>query len=155
MSQTSKEKQQAYELLLLQQSALLEGETNAIANFANASALLNQTLPATVFAGFYLFTAGELVLGPFQGGVSCVHIPLGKGVCGEAAKKRQTLVVKDVTTYKNYIACDSMARSEIVVPMVRENELIGVLDIDSSVIGAYDEVDARYLEQYVALLMAR
>jgi GAF domain-containing protein len=155
MSQTSKEKQQAYELLLLQQSALLEGETNAIANFANASALLNQTLPATVFAGFYLFTAGELVLGPFQGGVSCVHIPLGKGVCGEAAEKRQTLVVKDVTTHKNYIACDSTARSEIVVPMVRENELIGVLDIDSSVIGAYDEVDARYLEQYVALLMAR
>ena len=146
-------KEEAYKLLLLQQKALLEGETDLIANLANSSALLNQTLQDTVFAGYYLFKNDELILGPFQGNVSCVHIAMGKGVCGEEAEKNQTLIVDNVLEHKNYIACDSAARSEIVVPMKKGNSLIGVLDLDSSEIGMYDQIDRFYLEQYVSLLL--
>lgn len=146
-------KEEEYKLLLLQQKALLEGETDLIANLANSSALLNQTLQDTVFAGYYLFKNDELILGPFQGNVSCVHIAMGKGVCGEAAEKNQTLIVDNVLEHKNYIACDSAARSEIVVPMKKGNSLIGVLDLDSSEIGMYDQIDRFYLEQYVSLLL--
>ncbi len=146
-------KEEAYKLLLLQQKALLEGETDLIAILANSSALLNQTLQDTVFAGYYLFKNDELILGPFQGNVSCVHIAMGKGVCGEAAEKNQTLIVDNVLEHKNYIACDSAARSEIVVPMKKGNNLIGVLDLDSSEIGMYDQIDRFYLEQYVSLLL--
>ena len=146
-------KEEAYKLLLLQQKALLEGVTDLIANLANSSALLNQTLQDTVFAGYYLFKNDELILGPFQGNVSCVHIAMGKGVCGEAAEKNQTLIVDNVLEHKNYIACDSAARSEIVVPMKKGNSLIGVLDLDSSEIGMYDQIDRFYLEQYVSLLL--
>jgi L-methionine (R)-S-oxide reductase len=146
-------KEEAYKLLLLQQKALLEGETDLIAILANSSALLNQTLQDTVFAGYYLFKNDELILGPFQGNVSCVHIAMGKGVCGEAAEKNQTLIVDNVLEHKNYIACDSAARSEIVVPMKKGNSLIGVLDLDSSEIGMYDQIDRFYLEQYVSLLL--
>ncbi len=154
MSWNSQEaKEAAYQLMLAQQKALLEGETDLIANLANSSALLNQTLSDTVFAGYYLFKEGELILGPFQGNVSCVHIPLGKGVCGEAAEKNQTLIVEDVTKHPNYIACDSTAKSEIVVPMKKGDQLVGVLDLDSSKIGMYDQIDQFYLEQYVALLL--
>ena len=146
-------KEAAYQLLLLQQKALLEGESDLIANLANSSALLNQTLQETVFAGYYLFKEDELILGPFQGNVSCVHIAIGKGVCGEAAEKNQTLIVENVLEHKNYIACDSAARSEIVVPMKKGDQLIGVLDLDSSEVGMYNQIDQFYLEQYVALLM--
>lgn len=147
------EKKAAYDLLLMQQEALLEGESDLISILANSSALLNMTLPDTVFAGYYLYKNEELILGPFQGGVSCVHIKMGKGVCGEAAEKRQTMIVDNVLTHKNYIACDSSARSEIVVPIVKNNDLVGVLDIDSTEIGSYDQMDQEYLEKYVALLM--
>lgn len=150
-NQTAKE--EAYKLLLLQQKALLEGETDLIANLANSSALLNQTLQETIFAGYYLFKQDELILGPFQGNVSCVHIAMGKGVCGEAAEKNQTMIVENVLEHKNYIACDSVARSEIVVPMKKNDRLIGVLDLDSSEIGMYDQIDQSYLEQYVSLLL--
>lgn len=146
-------KEEAYKLMLLQQKALLEGETDLIANLANSSALLNQTLQETVFAGYYLFKNDELILGPFQGNVSCVHIAMGKGVCGEAAEKNQTLIVENVLEHKNYIACDSAARSEIVVPMKKGEQLIGVLDLDSSEIAMYDQIDQFYLEQYVSLLL--
>lgn len=146
-------KEEAYKLLLLQQKSLLEGETDLIANLANSSALLNQTLQETVFAGYYLFKNDELILGPFQGNVSCVHITMGKGVCGEAAEKNQTLIVENVLEHKNYIACDSAARSEIVVPMKKGDLLVGVLDLDSSEIGMYDQIDQFYLEQYVSLLL--
>lgn len=149
----SEAKEEAYKLLLLQQKALLEGETDLIANLANSSALLNQTLQETVFAGYYLYKNDELILGPFQGNVSCVHIPMGKGVCGESAEKNQTLIVENVLEHRNYIACDSAARSEIVVPMKKGDQLIGVLDLDSSEIGIYDQVDRFYLEQYVSLLL--
>ena len=139
------EKTNAYELLLAQQKALIEGETDLISILANSSALLNETLPNTVFAGYYLYKNDELILGPFQGRVSCVHIALGKGVCGEAAEKRQTLIVENVKEHKNYIACDSAALSEIVVPMEKSGQLIGVLDLDSNQIGLYDEIDQKYL----------
>lgn len=153
MFKSRDEKVAAYEMLLKQQAALLEGETNLIANLANSSALLNQTLPETVFAGYYLYQDNELVLGPFQGNVSCMHIIMGKGVCGEAAAEQATVIVTDVTKHQNYIACDSTARSEIVVPMMKDAQLIGVLDLDSREVGAYDAVDQEYLERFVQLLM--
>ena len=149
------EKKSLYQTINEQLSYLLEGEPNVLANLSNASALLKTSFPNTVFAGFYLFDGNELILGPFQGGVSCVRIALGKGVCGESAASRQTVIVGDVKTYPNYISCDSSARSEIVVPMVKEGRLLGVLDLDSSLVDDYDELDQKYLEEYVAILLEK
>lgn len=154
MWQTSEEKKQAYELLLLQQKGLLEAEAHWIASLSNSSALLNETLNDTVFAGYYLFEEGELILGPFQGKVSCTRIKLGKGVCGESAEKQETVIVANVKEHDNYISCDSAAMSEIVVPMVKNGRLIGVLDIDSSKTHGYDEIDQEYLEKYVDILLS-
>ena len=149
------EKESLYQTINEQLSYLLEGEPNVLANLSNASALLKTSFPNTVFAGFYLFDGNELVLGPFQGGVSCVRIALGKGVCGESAASRQTVIVGDVKTYPNYISCDSSARSEIVVPMVKEGRLLGVLDLDSSLVDDYDELDLKYLEEFVDILLEK
>lgn len=149
------EKELLYQTINEQLSYLLEGEPNVLANLSNASALLKTSFPNTVFAGFYLFDGNELILGPFQGGVSCVRISLGKGVCGESAASRQTVIVGDVKTYPNYISCDSSARSEIVVPMVKEGRLLGVLDLDSSLVDDYDDLDQKYLEEYVAILLEK
>ena len=149
------EKESLYQIINEQLSYLLEGEPNVLANLSNASALLKTSFPNTVFAGFYLFDGNELILGPFQGGVSCVRIALGKGVCGESAVSRQTVIVGDVKTYPNYISCDSSARSEIVVPMVKEGRLLGVLDLDSSLVDDYDELDQKYLEEFVAILLEK
>ena len=149
------EKESLYQTVNEQLSFLMEGEPNVLANLSNASALLKTNFPNTVFAGFYLFDGNELILGPFQGGVSCVRIALGKGVCGESAASRQTVIVGDVKTYANYISCDSSARSEIVVPMVKEGRLLGVLDLDSSLVGDYDELDQKYLEEFVAILLEK
>ncbi|KXT73784.1 GAF domain-containing protein [Streptococcus sp. DD10] len=142
-----------YRLLLVQLAGLLEGESNALANLSNASALLKQALPNSVFAGFYLFDGEKLILGPFQGKVSCVRIALGRGVCGEVANSRETMIVGDVAHHPNYISCDSMARSEIVLPMLKEDTLLGVLDLDSAFLEDYDEIDKEYLEQFVAILI--
>lgn len=149
------EKESLYQTINEQLSYLLEGEPNVLANLSNASALLKTSFPNTVFAGFYLFDGNELILGPFQGGVSCVRIALGKGVCGESAASRQTVIVGDVKTYPNYISCDSSARSEIVVPMVKEGHLLGVLDLDSSLVDDYDDLDLKYLEEFVAILLEK
>ena len=149
------EKESLYQTINEQLSYLLEGEHNVLANLSNASALLKTSFPNTVFAGFYLFDGNELILGPFQGGVSCVRIALGKGVCGESAASRQTVIVGDVKTYPNYISCDSSARSEIVVPMVKEGHLLGVLDLDSSLVDDYDDLDQKYLEEFVAILLEK
>ena len=149
------EKESLYQTINEQLSYLLEGEPNVLANLSNASALLKTSFPNTVFAGFYLFDGNELILGPFQGGVSCVRIALGKGVCGESAASRQTVIVGDVKTYPNYISCDSSARSEIVVPMVKDGQLLGVLDLDSSLFDDYDEMDQKYLEEFVAILLEK
>ena len=147
------EKESLYQMVNTQLTALLEGEPNVLANLSNASALLKTNFPNTVFAGFYLFDGNELILGPFQGGVSCVRIALGKGVCGESAASLQTVIVGDVKTYPNYISCDSSARSEIVVPMVKDGQLLGVLDLDSSLVDDYDEMDQKYLEEFVSILL--
>ena len=147
------EKEVLYQTLNEQLSLLLEGEPNVLANLSNASALLKSTFPNTVFAGFYLFDGNELILGPFQGGVSCVRIALGKGVCGESAASRQSVIVGDVKKYSNYISCDSKALSEIVVPMVKKGQLLAVLDLDSSVLDDYDEIDQKYLEEFVSILL--
>ncbi|QGR80722.1 GAF domain-containing protein [Enterococcus gallinarum] len=148
------EKKEAYELMLLQLKGLLETESNWLANLANSSALLNETLPDTVFAGYYLFQEGELILGPFQGRVSCTRIQLGKGVCGESAAEKKTMIVDNVKEHENYISCDSAAMSEIVVPMLDNDQLIGVLDIDSSKTSSYDEIDQLFLEKFAASLVA-
>ena len=147
------EKEVLYQTLNEQLSLLLEGEPNVLANLSNASALLKSTFPNTVFAGFYLFDGNELILGPFQGGVSYVRIALGKGVCGESAASRQSVIVGDVKNYSNYISCDSKALSEIVVPMVKKGQLLAVLDLDSSVLDDYDEIDQKYLEEFVSILL--
>ena len=147
------EKESLYKTVNEQLSFLLEGEPNVLANLSNASALLKSTFPNTVFSGFYLFNGTELILGPFQGGVSCVRIALGKGVCGESAASLQTVIVGDVKSYPNYISCDSSARSEIVLPIVKNNKLLGVLDLDSSVLNDYDEIDQKYLEEFVSILL--
>ena len=149
------EKESLYQTINEQLSYLLEGEPNVLANLSNASSLLKTSFPNTVFAGFYLFDGNELILGPFQGGVSCVRIALGKGVCGESAASRQTVIVGDVKTYPNYISCDSSARSEIVVPMVKEGRLLGVLDLDSSLVDDYDDLDQKYLEEFVSILLEK
>ena len=144
-----------YEIMLAQANALFANEKNLLSNLSNASALLKMTLPNSVFTGFYLFNGEELLLGPFQGGVSCVHIKLGKGVCGESAAKRETMIVADVTKHANYIACDSAAMSEIVVPMVKDDKLVGVLDLDSRLTDDYDAVDQEYLAKFAAILVEK
>ena len=149
------EKESLYKTVNEQLSFLLEGEPNVLANLSNASALLKSTFPNTVFVGFYLFDGTELILGPFQGGVSCVRIALGKGVCGESAASLQTVIVGDVKSYPNYISCDSSARSEIVLPMVKNGQLLGVLDLDSSHVGDYDEIDRKYLEEFLVILLEK
>ena len=120
-----------YTMLSKQLDALLTGENNAIANFSNASALLNQFFDQINWVGFYLMEDGELVLGPFQGLPACVRIPVGKGVCGTAAQSLETIIVPDVHAFPGHIACDAASQSEIVVPIVKDGVLVGVLDIDS------------------------
>lgn len=149
----TQDKKETYELLLKQAELLLSAECNPLASLSNISALLRQGLPNSVFTGFYLFDGNELVLGPFQGGVSCARIKLGSGVCGEVAQSQVTMIVPDVRQHENYIACDSKARSEIVVPIVVANQLIGVLDLDSEMVSDYDEIDRYYLEKLVNLLV--
>ena len=151
---TSDDKRQSYELMLAQAQALFADETNLLANLSNASALIKTTLPGSVFAGFYLFDGDELILGPFQGHVSCVRIALGKGICGQAAAERRTVIVDDVTQHANYIACDAAARSEIVLPMVKDGRLLGVLDLDAGQVAAYDQVDQEALEHLIDILIA-
>ncbi|WP_150272032.1 GAF domain-containing protein [Paenibacillus tepidiphilus] len=141
-----------FEAVLSQLAALMEGETNAIANLANASALLKFSLPDTNWAGFYLFDGKELVLGPFQGLPACIRIPLGRGVCGTAAAERRTLVVDDVHAFPGHIACDAASNSEIVVPLIKDDRLLGVLDIDSPLKHRFDDEERRFLERFAAMV---
>jgi len=142
-----------YTMLSKQLDALLTGETNAIANFSNASALLNQFFDQINWVGFYLMEDGELVLGPFQGLPACVRIPLSRGVCGAAAANKETVIVPDVHAYPGHIACDAASQSEIVVPIVKDGELVGVLDIDSPIKDRFSEQDAEGLEQFIQVLV--
>ncbi|MBV9732882.1 MAG: GAF domain-containing protein [Verrucomicrobia bacterium] len=134
--------------------AVLTGESDLIANLANSAALLFWSLPAVNWAGFYLLKERELVLGPFQGKIACIRIKLGQGVCGSAAEQRQTLVVPNVHEYPGHIACDSASNSEIVVPIVKNNALVGVLDIDSPEFARFDDNDKTGLEEFVRILTA-
>lgn len=126
--------------------ALLSGERDLVANAANTAALIWDALPGLNWAGFYLYKSGELVLGPFQGKPACVRIAIGKGVCGTAAARRTTVVVEDVHAFPGHIACDSASNSEIVVPLLRGDELLGVLDLDSALHARFGAVEARGLE---------
>src|SRR6266478_86665 len=142
------EKPELYRDLARQLAALLAGETDFIANAANTAALIYHGLPDLNWAGFYFRNGTDLVLGPFQGKPACVRIPVGKGVCGEAAAHRQTIVVPDVNRFPGHIACDPASRSEIVVPVVEEDVLRGVLDVDSPEPGRFDEEDRAGLEKF-------
>jgi GAF domain-containing protein len=139
-------KQALYADLLEQANALFEGEHDIIANAANLSALLFHSLPDLNWAGFYFFKEEALVLGPFQGKPACVRIAMGKGVCGTAARERKSIVVPDVDKFPGHIACDSASKSEIVVPLVRFDSVIGVIDLDSPSLARFDEEDRRGLE---------
>ena len=142
-----------YAELVVQARALLEGEPDRIANAANLSALAYQALPDLNWAGFYFFDGTELVLGPFQGKPACVRIPLDRGVCGAAASQRQTQLVPDVHAFAGHIACDAASRSEIVVPLVHQGELIGVWDVDSPIPDRFDEDDRQGMQALCAVFL--
>ncbi|MDF2537925.1 MAG: hypothetical protein K0S76_946 [Herbinix sp.] len=146
------DKQELYQLLHSQLKSLLENESYMLPNLSNCSALLNMALKDINWVGFYLMNGGELLLGPFQGKPACIHIPIGKGVCGTAAKEGITQLVPDVHEFPGHIACDSASRSEIVVPIRLEGQIIGVLDIDSPYIGRFDQDDREGLEEVVRIL---
>jgi L-methionine (R)-S-oxide reductase len=146
-------KEEQYKLVIKQLQALLEGENDRIANLSNASALLNQFLDNINWVGFYLLKDEQLILGPFQGLPACVRIPLGKGVCGTAAANKKTERIADVHQFPGHIACDAASNSEIVIPLIKEDQLIGVLDIDSPSKNRFDELDQVYLEKYVEVLI--
>ena len=133
-------------------SSLIEDCPHKIANMANASALLYQKLEKLNWAGFYIFENQKLVLGPFQGKVACIEIPLGKGVCGTAAQKMQTVVVPDVHLFEGHIACDGASNSAIVDPIIKDGKLLGVLDIDSPVKNRFTDEDKAGLEEFVNIL---
>ncbi len=155
MTQLPTDKPTAYAELETSLRALLEGEHDLVANAANLAALLFWSLPQLNWAGFYLVEPrrGDLLLGPFQGKPACVRIPIGRGVCGTAAARRETVVVPDVHAFPGHIACDSASNSEIVVPVVRDGELLGVLDLDSPVPSRFDDADARGLETLVRVFV--
>lgn len=148
-----KSREERYSELYPQLRALLSVETDRIANLANMAAALRQTF-GFFWVGFYLVSERELVLGPFQGDIACTRIPYGRGVCGDAWAQGQTLVVPDVESYPGHIACSSLSRSEVVVPIYdRSGEIVGVLDIDSQEVGDFsEELDRPWLERYVGLL---
>ena len=146
------EKDEKYRLLTAQVKALVEGEDDEISLMANISAAIHETM-GFFWTGFYIVKGNELRLGPFQGPVACMHIPFGRGVCGSAWQRAETIVVPDVEQFPGHIACSSLSRSEIVVPVFdRQHEVKAVLDIDSTNLSTFDETDRRWLEQIVACL---
>lgn len=146
------DKEIKYSELLKSASALLEGETNQVSKMANLAAIVHSCF-GFWWTGFYLVSDGELILGPFQGPVACMHIGFGKGVCGTAWKENRTVVVPDVEQFPGHIACSSESRSEIVVPMRdASGSVVGVLDIDSRELGAFDDIDALWLDRLAALI---
>lgn len=147
----STDKQEQYQSLIPQIEALLNGENDLIANQANTIAALKEQFK-WFWVGFYSVKNGELVLGPFQGPVACTRIAKGKGVCGSAWEQGKTLIVPDVDAFPGHIACSSLSKSEIVVPIYQNNEIVAVLDVDSEELDQFDQTDAQYLEQIVKLL---
>lgn len=146
-------KPEQYEQLTAQARALLSGEPDRVANAANLAALVYHALPDLNWVGFYFFDGTELVVGPFQGLPACVRIPLNKGVCGAAASTGQTQRVDDVDVFPGHIACDSASRSEVVVPLHKNGQLVGVFDLDSPTLARFDEEDQRGLESIAAVFL--
>lgn len=144
-------KQETYQTLLPQIESLVAGETDAIANMANVAAALHEAF-GFWWTGFYRVEGQQLVLGPFQGPIACTRIPYGKGVCGTAWQRAETVIVPNVHEFPGHIACSSASNSEIVVPLLRNNRVIAVLDIDSTDLNTFDETDKLYLEQIAAML---
>ena len=144
-------KEEQYKALLPQIKALLEGEEDLIANLANVSAALKEQF-GWLWVGFYLVKGGELVLGPFQGPVACTRIKKGRGVCGTSWANAETLIVPNVEKFPGHIACSSLSRSEIVLPLFNNNEVIGVLDVDSVELNTFDETDKTWLEEITRLI---
>lgn len=147
----SASKEERYELLYRQAQALVDGESDAIANMANIAAMIHTAIEP-LWTGFYRVVGDELVLGPFQGPLACSRIKYGRGVCGTAWERRATVVVEDVEKFPGHIACSSLSRSEIVVPVWCDNQIVAVLDIDSRKLATFDEVDRVWLERIVELL---
>ncbi|WP_017379940.1 GAF domain-containing protein [Paenisporosarcina sp. TG-14] len=147
------DRQQQYEMLSKQLDALLTGEPNVMANLSNASALLNQFFDRINWVGFYMMEGNELVLGPFQGLPACIRIPVGRGVCGSTVTKKETIIVPDVHAFPGHIACDAASQSEIVVPLIKNGEVFGVLDIDSPEKNRFQKEDQQGLEHFVSILM--
>jgi GAF domain-containing protein len=147
----SANKKEQYQSLIPQIEALLYGETDLVANMANICAALKEQFK-WFWVGFYLVKDNELVLAPFQGPVACTRIAKGRGVCGSAWQQAETLIVPDVEEFPGHIACSSLSRSEIVIPLFHNNEVVGVLDVDSSELNEFDETDARYLKQIIKLI---
>lgn len=144
-------KAERYALLLEQVASLVQGETDRVARMANVAAMIHQTF-GFWWTGFYRVVGEELVLGPFQGPLACMRIRYGRGVCGTAWKERRTVIVQDVEQFPGHIACSSASRSEIVVPLMRADEVVAVLDIDSEKLATFDEEDRHWLEQIVSLV---
>ncbi len=151
---TADTKAELYSQLAAQVSSLFEHEHDFVANMANGAALLNEVLPDLNWVGFYLYREGKLIVGPFQGKIACVRIALGKGVCGTAAVERRTIIVPDVHKFPGHIACDSASQSEIVIPLVKDNHLVGVLDLDSPHLNRFDAEDAAGLDAIAARFLA-
>ncbi|WP_343521789.1 GAF domain-containing protein [Pedobacter sp.] len=147
-------KEEQYQSIIPQIEALLQGETDFIANLANVAAALKEQF-GWFWVGFYLVKHDELVLGPFQGPVACTRISKGKGVCGTSWAEARTIIVPDVDEFPGHIACASASRSEIVLPLIVDGKVIGVLDVDSEVLSKFDETDQLYLEQVIAILLNR
>ena len=147
------DKASVYRELHGQLTGLFADERDGLANTANTSALLYEALPNLNWAGFYFLKGRELVLGPFQGKIACVRIPLGQGVCGTAAARRETIIVPDVGAFPGHIVCDAASRSEIVVPLLQNGQLLGVLDLDSSQLDRFDQEDSVGLNAVAGLLV--
>jgi L-methionine (R)-S-oxide reductase len=145
-------KKEQYESLLPQIKAVIEGEPDLIANLANITACLKEQF-GWLWTGFYLVKTGELVLGPFQGPLACTRIQKSKGVCGTAWAQMKTLIVQDVNAFPGHIACSSLSLSEIVIPIIRNSEVVAVLDVDSEHYSAFDQTDQRYLEELASLII--
>ena len=147
-------KQQDYEILIEQLKAMCEGQKYMCTLLSNTSALLKQSLQDTNWVGYYLMQDGKLILGPFQGLVACEVIEVGKGVCGTSVERRETILVRNVHEFAGHIACDSASNSEIVVPIIINDAVWGILDIDSPLIARFDETDQKYLEIAAGVITA-
>ena len=144
---SAKTKRETYLEIIPQIKALVEGETNLVANLANVTSALKLAFPSISWVGFYLIEGNQLVLGPFQGKPACVRIAIGKGVCGTSAHKQMTIIVQDVEKFPGHIVCDPDSKSEIVIPIIRGSQVLGVLDVDSAALSTFDETDKSYLEE--------